>query len=58
MKNLKALRKKKGLSQKALARLARVQQPQISAWENGQTPTLKSLSSVAKALGVKPGELL
>ena len=27
-------------------------------WENGQMPTIESLERVAKALGVKPGELL
>jgi transcriptional regulator with XRE-family HTH domain len=58
MKKLKELRRKKGLSQVALAKRANVAQPQISAWENGQAPTLESLSRIAKALGVKPGELL
>lgn len=58
MKNLKALRKKKGLSQVSLAKRANVAQPQISAWENGLTPTIASLERLAKALGVKPGELL
>ena len=58
MKKLKELRKKKGLSQAKLAKLANVDQPQISSWENGRTPTIESLTRIAKALGVKPGELL
>ncbi len=58
MEKLKTLRKQKGLSQIELARRARVNQAQISAWENGTVPTLHSLGRLAKALGVKPGELL
>lgn len=59
MKKLRELRKKKGLSQVALAKRANVAQPQISAWETaGTIPTIESLSRLARALGVKPGELL
>ena len=58
MEKLKTLRKQKGLSQVELARRARVNQAQISTWENGVVPTLHSLRRIAKALGVKPGELL
>jgi transcriptional regulator with XRE-family HTH domain len=58
MKKLKELRKKKGLSQAKLAKLINVAQPQVSAWENGRTPSIGSLERLAKALGVKPGELL
>jgi transcriptional regulator with XRE-family HTH domain len=58
MEKLRELRKKKGLTQVELARRMQCAQAQVSAWENGVAPTIKSLQRLAKALGVKAGELL
>lgn len=59
MKKLKELRLERKLSQEALAERVGTVQPQVSDWENGKvSPTIESLRRLAKALGVKPGELL
>lgn len=56
---LAALRKKRGLSQAALAELVGVEQPTIQRWEKGKRePDLENLKSLATALGVTPGSLL
>lgn len=56
---LSALRKKRGLSQAALAELVGVEQPTIQRWEKGKRePDLDNLKSLATALGVTPGSLL
>src|SRR6185369_7405080 len=56
---LAALRKKRGLSQAALAELVGVEQPTIQRWEKGKRePDLDNLKSLATALGVTPGSLL
>lgn len=56
---LKALRKKRGLSQAKLAELIGVEQPTIQRWESGnRMPDLDSLRLLAKILGVTPGSLL
>jgi transcriptional regulator with XRE-family HTH domain len=56
---LAALRKKRGLSQQALADMVGVEQPTIQRWEKGKRlPDLDSLQDLAKALGVTPGSLL
>ncbi len=58
-KNLKKLRKKKGLSQDRLAKLADVANNTIIKIEQGENinPTLDTLKKIAKALGVGLDEL-
>jgi transcriptional regulator with XRE-family HTH domain len=55
---LRELRSAKGISQKALAEAAGVEQSQVSRWEKGESaPLVTSVAAIAKALGVTPGEL-
>jgi transcriptional regulator with XRE-family HTH domain len=56
---LRALRKDSGLTQEDLAIKANLRQATISNLETGKSQriTLAALGSIAKALGVKPGEL-
>jgi transcriptional regulator with XRE-family HTH domain len=58
-KNLKKLRKQKGLSQDRLAKLADVANNTIIKIEQGENinPTLDTLKKIAKALGVGLDEL-
>jgi transcriptional regulator with XRE-family HTH domain len=59
LEQLKALRKKRGLSQADLAELIGVEQPTIQRWESGKRmPDLESLQSLARTLGVTAGTLL
>jgi transcriptional regulator with XRE-family HTH domain len=56
---LKALRAKCGLSQEALAKKAGISREYLARLEAGQhDPSLSTLTSLAKALKVKVGELL
>jgi transcriptional regulator with XRE-family HTH domain len=56
---LRALRKNRGLTQEDLAIKAGLRQAMISnlETEKSQRITLTSLGKIAKALGVKPGDL-
>ena len=58
-KNLRKLRKQKGLSQDRLAKLADVANNTIIKIEQGENmnPTLDTLKKMAKALGVSLDEL-
>ncbi len=57
--NLKKIRTKKGISQGDIARDLGLSRGFISTIENGKTnPTLSTIAKLAKALGVKVGELL
>lgn len=57
--NLKKLRIKKDISQIELARILGVDRSFVSNIENGKNnPTLSTISSLAKALGVSTNELL
>ena len=58
-KNLRKMRKDKGLSQEKLARLSDVANNTIVKIEAGknQNPTLDTLKKIAKALGVSLDEL-
>lgn len=57
--NLLALRKKKKLTQEALAERAGLSVSMISMLERGQRhPPLDTLEALAKALGVRPVALL
>lgn len=59
-RNLKKLRKKKGLSQDRLAKLADVANNTIIKIEQGENinPTLDTLKKMAKALDVSVDELI
>ena len=57
--NLKALRKKAGLTQSQLADLIGVHETTIRRWENnGDSPRAEDISSLAKALGVSEADML
>lgn len=58
-KNLKAIRKKKGLSQYDLSDLTGISQRMIGHYETKVTsPPLDKIEILAKALNIKPAELL
>jgi transcriptional regulator with XRE-family HTH domain len=57
--NVRRLRAKKGLSQKALADKVGISVSYVSMLERGQrSPPLETIEKVAKALGVPPASLL
>jgi len=57
--NLKKLRSKKGISQGGIARTLKVHKSYISNIENGKSnPTLKTITKLARAIGVSTDELL
>ena len=54
MNVIRDLRRKAGLTQAALARMAGTSQPTIAAYETGRkSPTLKTLSHIARAVGLE-----
>ena len=57
---VRALREKRGLTQRQLADAADVWQPRIAELETGKpvSITVETLERIAKALGVKPARLL
>ena len=55
---LRTAREALGMSQKELAELCGIEQPHISAYENGRMPTIPTLQKLCKALGLKPCELI
>ena len=58
-RNVRELRKAKGLSQEDLEGLTGLKRSYISDMERGtRNPTLKAVERVAAALGVKPEELV
>ena len=59
-KNIRKLRKAKGLSQDKLSRLADVSHATIIKIESGgiQSPTINTVQKIAKALGVGVDELI
>lgn len=58
-KNLKRIRTEKGITQGDIVRKLGVSRSFISNIENGKTnPTLSTITSIAKALGVSSDELL
>ena len=58
-RNLRLLRKQKGLSQEKLSFEAGLHRTYISDIERGKkNPTVKSLAKIAKALDVPPARLL
>lgn len=58
--NIKRFRKKKGISQDRLAKLADVTHTTLVKIESGanRNPTIKTLKKIADALGVKIDDLL
>lgn len=57
-RNVRRLRKVRGLSQDALADAVGIQTPAVSHIENRRgNPTLATLEALAKALGVRFGDL-
>ena len=55
---IKLLREKAGLSQSELAKLAKIPQPHLSRLENAEhSPTHKTLSKIAEALGIPVGDI-
>jgi len=58
-RNLRTLRKQKGLSQEAFADEAGLHRTYVSDLERGRrNPSLEVIDKLAKALGVTAGELL
>ena len=58
-KNLKRIRTEKGITQGDIVRNLGVSRSFVSNIENGKTnPTLATITSIAKALGVSSDELL
>ena len=59
-KNIKKLRKQRGLSQDKLSKLADISHNTISKIESGaiQSPTMDTASKIAKALGVSLDDLI
>lgn len=59
LKNLRKIRKEKGLKQRELAALIGISQTQITKWETGQMDvSLRWVGKLANALGVSVPELL
>jgi len=58
--NIKKLRKKRGLSQDKLAKMAEVTLTTLVKLESGanDNPTIKTISKIAKTLGVKVDDLI
>lgn len=58
--NIKKIRKKKGLSQDKLAKMANVTLTTLVKLESGanDNPTIKTLAKIAKALNVKVDDLI
>lgn len=59
-KNIKKLRKQKGLSQDKLAKLADVTHTTLVKIESGanENPTIKTISKIANTLGISIDELV
>lgn len=57
---IKKLRKQRKLSQESLAELSRVDPKSIVEIESGKrrNPTLRTITRLARALGVRPSDLL
>ena len=59
-RRIRELRKKKGLSQEKLARLANVSFITVVKIESGESkhPTIQTMAGIAKALGISLDELI
>lgn len=59
MKDIRELRKKRGLSQQEVADALHVTRPTVVYWEQGKTmPHIKHISGLASILKCKPTDLL
>lgn len=58
LRNLKAVRKRMGLTQAELAERVGVEQPTIQRYERGRSPTIDQALEIADALGVTIGDLV
>ena len=58
-KRIRKFRKERGMSQEQLALVATIERSYLGAIERGErSPTLDKIASIAKALRVKPSQLL
>jgi transcriptional regulator with XRE-family HTH domain len=59
-RNIKSIRKKRGMSQDRLCKLADVTHTTLAKIESGvnENPTIKTLQKIANALGVRIDDLL
>lgn len=58
-KKIKAIRKKRGLTQKQLAELLGVKQQNISDWERGErSPSVKNLKKLSEILNCQIDDLV
>jgi transcriptional regulator with XRE-family HTH domain len=55
---IKAAREALNMSQADLARKVGVDASRLCRWERGEEPRFASVKKLAKALGIRPGELL
>jgi transcriptional regulator with XRE-family HTH domain len=58
LRNLKAVRKQRGLTQQALADLVGIEQPTIQRYEKGRSPRLDQALDIARELGVSLDDLV
>lgn len=56
--NIRKVRKKRGLTQKELAKLLNVSEPMVSQYESKETLKLETIKKIASALGISYFELL
>ena len=57
--NLRAMRKKRGLTQRELATLLNYSEKSVSKWESGASdPSTANLLALAKLFGISAAELL
>nr|DAF48243.1 MAG TPA: helix-turn-helix domain protein [Siphoviridae sp. ct4Z13] len=56
--NIRKVRKKRGLTQKELAKLLNVSEPMVSQYESKETLKLETIKKVANALNISYFELL
>jgi transcriptional regulator with XRE-family HTH domain len=58
-KKIKAIRKKRGLTQKQLAELLGVKQQNVSDWERGErSPSVKNLKKLSEILNCQIDDLV
>ena len=58
-KNVRRIREKRGLSQESLSELTGIHRTYVSGVERGvRNPTVLIVAALARALGVKPSDLL
>lgn len=58
LRNLKAIRNQRGLTQSQLADILGIEQPTVQRYEGGRSPSLSQAIEIADALGVSLNELV